>query len=601
MKANKSPGVNGERVAAAEDSSQLAASLASVNGNIVDLWSAWRATAEDAFVAPQPYVRWQRAVDLVAATLLLIPGLPIIGLLVLLVRLTSRGPGIFRQIRVGRNGRVFWMYKIRTMRVDAEAGTGAVWAQKNDPRTTFVGKVLRKLHLDEFPQLFNVLKGDMSLVGPRPERPEFVPSLAEDIPEYLNRLAVRPGVTGLAQVNLDPDVDLGSVRHKLVLDLEYVQHGSLSMDARVVASTLIHLLGISGERSKRWMGLHRDVGKMLQSTGLDRQAVSEPPAPATVAVLAPETAAGGNGKASSNGKLLNAFTVDVEDYYQVSAFEDHIRRIEWDSFAPRVESNTRRLLALLDRHEVTATFFILGWVARRHARLVREIHEAGHEIGSHGYWHRLIYEQSPIEFRRDLRESRAVLTDIISDDVVAYRAPTFSITNRSLWALDILAEEGFSVDSSIFPIRHDRYGIPGAQLGVHTIDTPSGRIVECPPAVARYGRWNLPVGGGGYFRLFPLGWTIRRLKGINRKRQQPFVFYIHPWEVDPGQPQMGSDSWTSQFRHRVGLASTERKLERLLGIFRFGRLCDVIQKAGLDPEERVRNEDQESEELVVEV
>ena len=601
MKANKSPGVNGKRVAAAEDSSQSATSLASVNGNIVDLWSAWRATAGDDFAAPQPYVRWQRAVDLAAAMLLLIPSLLIIGLLVLTVRLTSRGPGIFRQIRVGRNGRVFWMYKIRTMRVDAEVGTGAVWALKNDPRTTFVGKVLRKLHLDEFPQLLNVLKGDMSLVGPRPERPEFVPSLAGEIPGYLNRLAVRPGVTGLAQVSLDPDVDLDSVRHKLALDLEYVRHGSLWLDGRVVASTLVHLLGVSGERSKRLMGLQRNVEQLLQSTAPDRQAATAVAASATLAVRARGSTVGGNGKVSSNGKPLNAFTIDVEDYFQVSAFEDHIRRIEWDSFTPRVESNTRRLLALLDRHEVKATFFILGWVARRHASLVREIHEAGHEIGSHGYWHRLIYEQSPVEFRRDLRESRNVLTDIISDDVVAYRAPTFSITNRSLWTLDILAEEGFLVDSSIFPIHHDRYGIPGAERGIHAIETPSGRIVECPPAVVRCARWNLPVGGGGYFRLFPLGLTACCLKGINRKRRQPFVFYIHPWEIDPGQPRLDVGSRTSQFRHRVGLASTERKLEKLLRKIRFGRLCDVVRIADLSPHESVRGEDSESMELAVEM
>ena len=593
MKANKSPRVNVKRVAAAADSSQLTVSLASVNGRIVDLWSVWRAMAGDDFAAPQPYVRWQRVVDLAVATLLLIPSLPIIGLLVLLVRLTSRGPGVFRQIRIGTNGRAFWMYKIRTMRVDAEAGTGAVWAQKDDPRTTLVGKVLRNLHLDEFPQLFNVLKGDMSLVGPRPERPEFVPSLSEQIPGYLNRLAVRPGVTGLAQVNLDPDVDLDSVRRKLVLDLEYVRHGSFWLDVRVVACTLVHLLGISGERAKRLIGLHRDVEQLLQAA----------PAPASASITArtPKTKAEGNGRVSSNGKLLNAFTVDVEDYFQVSAFEDHIRRIEWDSFSPRVESNTRRLLALLDRHEVKATFFILGWVARRHALLVREIHEAGHEIGSHGYWHRLIYEQSPIEFRRDVRESRNVLTDIIGHDVVAYRAPTFSITNESLWALDILAEEGFLVDSSIFPVHHDRYGIPGAECGLHSIETPSGRIVECPPAVARYGRWNLPVGGGGYFRLCPLGWTTHCLRGINRKRRQPFVFYIHPWEVDADQPQLDVGSRTSQFRHRVRLASTERKLDILFKKVRFGRLCDVVRKAGLDVEERVRNEEQESEELVVEV
>ncbi len=164
-------------------------------------------------------------------------------------------------------------------------------------------------------------------------------------------------------------------------------------------------------------------------------------------------------------QILNAFTVDVEDYYQVSAFEKHVRRDDWDQWESRVEHNTHRMMQLLERHNVRGTFFILGWVARRFPRLVREIHACGHEVGSHGFWHRLIYEQSPGEFRDDLRHSREVLEDAIGAGVTAHRAASFSITARSLWALDILVEEGFSVDSSIFPVRHDRYGIPRASGG----------------------------------------------------------------------------------------------------------------------------------------
>jgi len=276
--------------------------------------------------------------------------------------------------------------------------------------------------------------------------------------------------------------------------------------------------------------------------------------------------------------LLNAFSVDVEDYFQVSAFESHIRRDEWDRFESRVVANTHRILELLDRHNVRATFFVLGWVARRHPQLVRDIHGGGHEIGSHGYWHRLIYEQTPEEFRQDLRESRDVLAEIIGQPITAYRAPSFSITKRSLWALDILAEEGFLIDTSVFPVYHNRYGIPDFEPRIQRIETPAGPIHEFPPSVVRLARLNVPVSGGGYFRLYPLSWTLHCLARINRRLQQPFMFYVHPWEVDPGQPRLRVGSRTSRFRHCVNLAKTEHKLDVLLQKFRFGRLCDVIEQ-----------------------
>jgi polysaccharide deacetylase family protein (PEP-CTERM system associated) len=199
--------------------------------------------------------------------------------------------------------------------------------------------------------------------------------------------------------------------------------------------------------------------------------------------------------------ILNAITVDVEDYYQVSAFEKCVHRSEWGQYESRVVRNTHRILQLLDRHRVKATFFILGWVAKRAPQLVRDIHACGHEIGSHGYWHRLIYRQSPEEFRTDIRQSRGVLQDILGMPVLAYRAPSFSITAQSLWALQILVEEGFRVDSSVFPIHHDRYGIPGAKRTLHRMTTDVGPLWEFPPPVARLAGMNLPVGGGGYFRL----------------------------------------------------------------------------------------------------
>jgi len=209
-------------------------------------------------VAPAPYFRWKGLIERTLAALLLIPGLPIIGLLALLVRLTSPGPGILRQVRVGKDGRRFTMFKIRTMRSDAEASTGTVWARPGDPRVTGVGRVLRRFHLDEFPQLFNVLHGDMSLIGPRPERPEFVHVLSKQIPGYLNRLAVRPGITGLAQLNLPPDTDLESVRRKLVLDLEYVERGGPYLDARLFLCTFARLFKLP---AVRLLGLERRAAR----------------------------------------------------------------------------------------------------------------------------------------------------------------------------------------------------------------------------------------------------------------------------------------------------------------------------------------------------
>ena len=217
----------------------------------------WNVQAAD--IPCPPYFRRKAVLDRVLAALLLVPGLPMIGLLILLVRLTSRGPGIYRQIRVGQGGRKFAMYKIRTMRHDAEAASGPMWTHARDPRITPMGRLLRRLHLDELPQLLNVLKGDMSLVGPRPERPEFVHVLAEAIPDYLNRLVVPPGVTGLAQLNLPPDSDLMSVRRKLVLDCEYIEQAGLLLDIRLLCCTSLRMLKLP----ERWMlpifGLRRDV------------------------------------------------------------------------------------------------------------------------------------------------------------------------------------------------------------------------------------------------------------------------------------------------------------------------------------------------------
>jgi polysaccharide deacetylase family protein (PEP-CTERM system associated) len=273
--------------------------------------------------------------------------------------------------------------------------------------------------------------------------------------------------------------------------------------------------------------------------------------------------------------LTNAMTIDVEDYFHVSAFERTVPRSSWESLESRVVKNTERLLELLGEANVRATFFVLGWVAERYPTLVKRIGEAGHELGSHGYSHRLVYDQSPAEFREDLRRSRGALSSATSQPIHGYRAPSFSITARSLWALEIIREEGFVYDASIFPIRHDRYGIPSSPRHFHSLKQSAGTLVECPASTVRMGNVNLPVGGGGYFRMLPYAWTQWGISRLNEQEGRPAVFYLHPWEIDPGQPRL-SGSLTSRLRHYSNLRKTEKRLRRLLTDFRFTALGDLL-------------------------
>jgi polysaccharide deacetylase family protein (PEP-CTERM system associated) len=285
-----------------------------------------------------------------------------------------------------------------------------------------------------------------------------------------------------------------------------------------------------------------------------------------------------------NRPIVNAFTVDVEDYYHVSAFADRIRRSDWNRYESRVVQNTHRILKLLDHCGVSATFFILGWVADQHPQLVKDIQRDGHEIACHSYWHRLVYDLSPDEFRDDLRRSTDAIRQLTGDPVRAYRAPSFSITSRSLWALDVLIEEGYEIDSSIFPIRHDRYGMPNYERFPHSIRGAWGNLTEFPASVHRVCNVNVPVAGGGYFRLYPIHLTLHWLRLINRNHGEPFVFYIHPWEVDPDQPKL-SGNRQSRWRHYLNLSTTEAKLRRLLQEFKFGTLSESLaalpQRVGL--------------------
>ena len=273
--------------------------------------------------------------------------------------------------------------------------------------------------------------------------------------------------------------------------------------------------------------------------------------------------------------VQNAFTIDVEDYFHVSALAPSIPRERWSQMEYRCESNVARLLALLAERGVHGTFFILGWVAERSPQLVRDIARAGHEIACHGWSHELIYKQSPEVFRAETRRSKLLLEDLIGARVDGYRAASFSIVKSSLWALDILIELGFTYDSSVFPIRHDRYGIPEAPRAPYLIEAPSGNsLMEFPMSVASVGGMSLPVSGGGYFRIFPYWVNKAGLSQINRSGR-PFVFYLHPWEIDAGQPRVRA-GLLSTFRHYTNLGRCERRLRQLLADFRFGTMRDVL-------------------------
>jgi len=281
------------------------------------------------------------------------------------------------------------------------------------------------------------------------------------------------------------------------------------------------------------------------------------------------------------GSRLNAFSIDVEDYFQVAALAPSVPRESWSTREYRVEANTERILKVLDEKGVRGTFFILGWVGEKSPHLVKRIDAAGHEIASHGFSHQLIYRQTQEVFREETLRSKRHLEDVIGKAVTGYRAASFSITRESLWALDVLIDAGFEYDSSVFPIHHDRYGIPGASPEPGTIVAPSERaIVEFPMSAARFFGVQVPVSGGGYFRILPYWVTRAGLKQINEQGGRPFTFYLHPWEVDPGQPRVKVSAF-SRFRHYTNLAKCEERLRRVLGDFSFGTMREVLEGKGL--------------------
>jgi len=269
--------------------------------------------------------------------------------------------------------------------------------------------------------------------------------------------------------------------------------------------------------------------------------------------------------------MINALTIDVEDYYMVSAFADVVKFEDWPRYESRVTRNTHVLLDVLNESGVKATFFVLGWIGERYPDLVRDIHAAGHEVACHGYNHRLIYHLTPEQFREDAHKAKGILEDIIGTPVIGYRATSYSIVKKTLWALDILIEEGFLYDSSIFPIHHDRYGIPGSDRFSHTIRRESGTLREFPPSTYRVLNQNIPVAGGGYFRLFPARITKAAIKQINENENKAAIIYVHPWEIDESQPRLKS-SLLSKFRHYVNLHTTVPKLRACIKEFKFNPL-----------------------------
>ncbi|MCU7904534.1 MAG: DUF3473 domain-containing protein [Candidatus Thiodiazotropha sp. (ex Epidulcina cf. delphinae)] len=265
--------------------------------------------------------------------------------------------------------------------------------------------------------------------------------------------------------------------------------------------------------------------------------------------------------------MRNYLTIDVEDYYQVSAFDDLIKRDDWVNYESRVVKNTKIILALLARYDTKATFFVLGWIAEKHPELVQMISSSGHEVACHSYLHRLVYNLNPDEFYEDTQKAKDILEQITGEAVKGYRAPSYSIDKNSLWAFEILQELGFVYDSSIFPISHDRYGNIDSPRFMYKMEGTD--LIEFPISTALVGGVKIPVSGGGYFRFFPYSITEKLLGRINSKENKSFVFYLHPWEFDPGQPTIHGAKRLSGFRHYLNLHKTESRFENLLRAFRF--------------------------------
>lgn len=280
----------------------------------------------------------------------------------------------------------------------------------------------------------------------------------------------------------------------------------------------------------------------------------------------------------SSGETINAMTVDVEDWFQVSVLRNKIRFEDWHRQECRIQRNIDRILTLFSEHKVKGTFFVLGWIAEHFPQVVKDIKAEGHEIGCHSYAHKVIFEHSREDFVEDLHRSTALIEDLTGNPIEFYRAPSWSITRDSLWALEVLVERGFKYDSSLFPVRHDLYGIEDVpRFPFYMEFVNGGKITEFPPSTLRIAGNNVPFAGGGYLRLFPYTFVKQGIRSLNRKGH-PVVFYFHPWEIDPGQPRVDIKG-LSKIRHYTNLEETENRLRDLVKSFKFSTLSDVMRQA----------------------
>ena len=277
--------------------------------------------------------------------------------------------------------------------------------------------------------------------------------------------------------------------------------------------------------------------------------------------------------AQSGSAITNALTIDVEDYFQVSAFAPYIARSDWERRECRVERNVDRILAMLDERDTKATFFTLGWIAQRYPQLVRRIAAQGHEVASHGYGHERASDLSEQAFSVDIESAKKILEDLTGMAVTGYRAPSFSIGRANLWAFDCLARAGYRYSSSIYPIRHDHYGMPDWPRFAHKINDA---LIEVPITTLRMFSRNLPSSGGGYFRLLPYAVSRWMLQRVNRQEQESAIFYFHPWEIDVGQPRIAGIDNKTRFRHYLNIGRMEARLARLLADFRWGRMDNIF-------------------------
>lgn len=280
---------------------------------------------------------------------------------------------------------------------------------------------------------------------------------------------------------------------------------------------------------------------------------------------------------SERTPIANGLSVDVEDWFQVGAFEDVIARGEWDGIKSRVVDNVERILDLFAEAQVKATFFTLGWVAQRHPAIIRRIADCGHEIASHGYDHARVFNFRPLEFAQDIRKARLILEDCSGQAVTGYRAPSFSIDPRTPWAFEELAEQGYAYSSSVAPIAHDHYGWPEAPRFAF-FPFEDSELIEIPVTTAMFGSRRMAAGGGGFFRVLPYAFSRWAIRQVNRRNERPAVFYFHPWEIDPTQPRVANAPMRSRLRHYTGLENMAGKLSDLVHEFRWGRMDELAER-----------------------